>query len=165
MQNIDLQKVKQKLKFIQMTNKSRSTEDEIVHAAYTVFLFYGYHGTTLQQIASKANVNKSAIHYYYRSKEKLYKIVVGLMTDLILSTTFNYSSDRERLTEATWFLYTELYNNRILFEQTIKELYPKDWERKAKDLNTWLEFSNTPLSQNLRSSDWKLLSQHHDNKK
>jgi len=148
-----------------MTNKSRSTEDEIVQAAYTVFLLYGYHGTTLQQIASKASVNKSAIHYYYRSKDKLYKIVVRLMTDIILSTTFNFSSDRERLTEATWFLYTELYNNRDLFEQTIMELYPDDWERKAKDLNTWLEFSNTPLSQNLRSSDWKLLNQHHDNKK
>jgi AcrR family transcriptional regulator len=148
-----------------MTNKTRSTEDEIVQAAYTVFLLYGNHATTLQQIDSKANVNKSAIHYYYRSKEKLYKIVVRLVTDLLLSTTFNYSSDRERLTEATWFLYTELYNNRDLFEQTIKELYPGDWERKAKDLNTWLEFSNTPLSQNLRSSDWKLLNQHHDNKK
>lgn len=148
-----------------MTNKTRSTEDEIAQAAYSVFLLYGYHGTTLQQIASKASVNKSAIHYYYRSKDKLYKIVVRLMTDIILSTTFNYSSDRERLTEATWFLYTELYNNRDLFEQTIKELYPGDWERKAKDLNTWLEFSNTPLSQNLRSSDWKLLNQHHDNKK
>ena len=148
-----------------MTNKSRSTEDEIAQAAYTVFLLYGYHGTTLQQIASRAGVNKSAIHYYYRSKEKLYKIVVGLMTDLILSTTFDFSSERERLTESTWFLYTELYNNRILFEQTIKELYPGDWERKVKDLNTWLEFSNTPLSHDLRSFEWKLLSQHHDNKK
>lgn len=148
-----------------MTNKTRSTEEEITQAAYSVFLLYGYHGTTLQQIASKASVNKSAIHYYYRSKEKLYKIVVRLMTDLILSTTFYYSSDRERLTEATWFLYTELYNNRILFEQTIKELYPEDWERKAKDLNTWLEFSNTPLSHDLRSFEWKLLSQHHDHKK
>ena len=165
MLNKSLRKVYQNLKFTQMTNKSRSTEDEIVQAAYTVFLLYGYHGTTLQQIASKANVNKSAIHYYYRSKEKLYKIIVRLMTDIILSTTFNFSSDRERLTEATWFLYTELYNNRDLFEQTIMELYPDDWERKAKDLNTWLEFSNTPLSQNLRSSDWKLLNQHHDNKK
>ena len=139
-----------------MTNKSRSTEDEIVHAAYTVFLFYGYHGTTLQQIASKANVNKSAIHYYYRSKEKLYKIVVGLMTDFLLSTTFDFSSERERLTEATWFLYTELYNNRILFEQTIMKLYPDNWRQKAKDLNIWLEFSNMPLSYALRGSDWKI---------
>ena len=148
-----------------MTNKTRSTEDEIVLAAYAVFLLYGYHGTTLQQIAVKAGVNKSAIHYYYRSKEKLYKIVVGLMADLILSTTFNFSSDRARLTEATWFLYTELYNNRDLFEQTIMELYPEDWERKAKDLNTWLEFSNMPLSSAFRSSDLKLVSQYHDNKK
>ena len=148
-----------------MANKSRSTEDEIAQAAYTVFLLYGYHGTTLQQIASRAGVNKSAIHYYYRSKEKLYKIVVGLMTDLILSTTINFSSDRERLTEATWFLYTELYNNRILFEQTIMELYPDDWERRAKDLNTWLEFSNMPLPNAFRSSEMKLVSQYHDNKK
>ena len=126
-----------------MTNKSRSTEDEIVQAAYAVFLLYGYHGTTLQQIADKAGVNKSAIHYYYRSKEKLYKIVVGLMTDFILSTTFDFSSERERLTEATWFLYTELYNNRDLFEHTIKELHPDNWESKLKDLNNWLSFSNS----------------------
>jgi hypothetical protein len=78
------------------------------------------------------------------------------MTDLILSTTFDSYSERERLTEATWFLYTELYNNRILFEQTIKELYPEDWERKAKDLNTWLGFSNMPLSNAFRNSDWKI---------
>jgi hypothetical protein len=65
---------------------------------------------------------------------------------LILSTTFDFSSERERVTEATWFLYTELYNNRILFEQTIMELYPDDWRQKAKDLNTWLEFSNMSLS-------------------
>jgi len=147
-----------------MTNKSRSTEDEIVQAAYAVFLLYGYHGTTLQQIAGKAGVNKSAIHYYYRSKEKLYKIVVGLMTDLILSTTFDFSSERERLT-ATWFVYTELYNNRSLFEQTIMELYPDDWRQKAKDLNTWLEFSNMPYSHAFRSSDLKLVCQYHDNKK
>lgn len=119
-----------KSKSKQISNPGLNTEDKILQAAYTVFLLYGYHGTILQQIASKANVNKSAIHYYYRSKEKLYKIVVRLMTDLILSTTFNYSSDRERLKEATWFLYTELYNNRILFEYTIKELYPDDWQNK-----------------------------------
>jgi AcrR family transcriptional regulator len=45
-----------------MTNKTRNTEDEIVQAAYTFFLLYGYHGTTLQQIAGKAGVNKSTIH-------------------------------------------------------------------------------------------------------
>jgi AcrR family transcriptional regulator len=136
-----------------MTRVRLSADIRIFDAAYDVFMLYGYHGTTLQQIALKAGVNKSAIHYYYRSKEKLYKNVVRLMTDLLLSKTVNFSSDPERLAKATWFLYTELYNNRILFEQTIMELYPEDWESRAKDLNTWLEFSNIPLSNALRSSD------------
>jgi AcrR family transcriptional regulator len=117
-----------------------SADVRIFDAAYAVFMLYGYHGTTLQQIASKAGVNKSAIHYYYRSKEKLYKMVVKIMTDLLLSTTVNYSPDQERLAKVTWFLYTELYNNRILFEQTIMDLYPDDWESKLKDLTIWLEF-------------------------
>lgn len=117
-----------------------SADVRIFDAAYAVFMLYGYHGTTLQQIASKAGVNKSAIHYYYRSKEKLYKMVVKIMTDLLLSTTVNYSPDQERLAKVTWFLYTELYNNRILFEQTIIDLYPDDWESKLKDLTIWLEF-------------------------
>jgi hypothetical protein len=67
-------------------------------------------------------------------------MVVKIMTDLLLSTTVNYSPDQERLAKVTWFLYTELYNNRILFEQTIMDLYPDDWESKLKDLTIWLEF-------------------------
>jgi len=129
-----------------MTKERLSADVRIFDAAYGIFMLYGYHGTTLQQIASEAGVNKSAIHYYYRSKEKLYKNVVRLMTDLLLSTTVNFSSDQERLAKATWFLYTELYNNRILFEQTIMELYPEDWESKLKDLTIWLEFSKNSYS-------------------
>lgn len=133
-----------------MTRVRLSADIRIFDAAYGVFMLFGYHGTTLQQIALKAGVNKSAIHYYYRSKEKLYKNVIRIMTDLLLSTTVNFSSDRERLAEATWFLYTELYNNRILFEQTIMELYPDDYECKLKDLTIWLEFPKNSFSYTYR---------------
>lgn len=87
------------------------------------------------------------------------------MTELILSTTFNFSSDRERIAEATWFLYTELYNNQILFELTLKELYSEDWERKEKELNIWLVSSKIPISDALQSSDGNLLNQYYDHKK
>jgi len=156
MQNKSLRKVYQNLKFTQMTNNSRSTEDEIVQAACTVFLLYGYHGTTLQQIASKANVNKSAIHYYYRSKEKLYKMIVKLIVDLVLIAELDFYKNSDTVENPTWFLFTELYNNRDLFEQTFMELYPDNWKQKAKDLNIWLEFSNMPLSYTLRGSDWTI---------
>jgi hypothetical protein len=73
-------------------------------------------------------------------------MVVKLKIDLTLPTTFNISSDREILVEETWFLYTERYNNQILFEYTIKELHPDDWQNKIKDLAIWLQVCNSPLS-------------------
>ncbi|MBN1462903.1 MAG: TetR/AcrR family transcriptional regulator [Paludibacteraceae bacterium] len=58
---------------ITISDKLLTTENKIIHAAKSVFLFYGYHGATLQQVADLAGVHKSAIHYYFRSKERLYE--------------------------------------------------------------------------------------------
>lgn len=59
-----------------MANTELNTEAKILEAANSIFLQFGYHGTTLQQIATKAGVNKTAIHYYFRSKENIYSIVL-----------------------------------------------------------------------------------------
>ncbi len=121
-----------------MANNGLNTEDKIFNAAYNVFLLFGYHGTTLSQIASRAGVNKAAIHYYFRSKEKLYVIVVKSVLDLILSATFDFYTKQERFEKQTWFLYTELYNNRHSFEHALKEIYPDDWECKMNESGKWL---------------------------
>ncbi len=129
-----------------MKKNEISTEDKIIHAAYSIFLVFGYYGTKLPQIASKAGVNKSAIHYYFRSKDKLYAKVVKLVIDIILTTKLASYMPQEAMGNPVWFLFTELYNNPSIFEQTIKELYPDDWESKLTDVNNWLEFSNVPLT-------------------
>lgn len=59
-----------------MANNELNTEDKILQAANSIFLLFGYHGTTIRQIATKEDVNKAAIHYYFRSKKKLYLKVV-----------------------------------------------------------------------------------------
>ena len=55
-----------------MTAKSISTEENIRNVAREVFMRNGYSGTTMQQIADEAGINKSLLHYYFRSKEKLF---------------------------------------------------------------------------------------------
>lgn len=55
-----------------MENNS-NTEDHILEVARGVFMQNGYDGTTMQMIADEARINKSLLHYYYRSKEKLFK--------------------------------------------------------------------------------------------
>ena len=53
-----------------------STEQRIFDAAREVFVQKGMDGAKMQEIADRAGINKALLHYYYRSKEKLYEMVV-----------------------------------------------------------------------------------------
>ncbi|HBH82388.1 MAG: hypothetical protein A2X05_10580 [Bacteroidetes bacterium GWE2_41_25] len=128
-----------------MTNNEMSTEDKILLAAHNIFLLFGYHGTTIQKIATQAGVKKSSVHYYYRSKERLYAEVVKIVLAQILNPEVKNSSDPEGYEKTKWFLKTELYNNINLFERTLKELYPDDRDEKLKGLMKWLELFQTGI--------------------
>jgi len=51
------------------------TEAKIIQAATEVFLEKGKDGARMQEIAGRANINKALLHYYFRSKDKLYEKV------------------------------------------------------------------------------------------
>ena len=55
--------------------EKQKTEDKIMHAAKDIFLRKGKSGARMQEIADKAGINKSLLHYYYRSKDKLFGAV------------------------------------------------------------------------------------------
>ncbi len=50
----------------------KNTEEEILQAARRVFIRRGYDGARMQEIANEAGYNKSMLHYYYRSKDRLF---------------------------------------------------------------------------------------------
>ena len=51
------------------------TEQRILDSARKLFILKGYHGTTTEDIIKEANVNKAAVHYYFRSKDKLFELI------------------------------------------------------------------------------------------
>ncbi|MBP6335325.1 MAG: TetR/AcrR family transcriptional regulator [Bacteroidia bacterium] len=53
----------------------RSTELKIKDAARKIFLEKGLAGARMQDIADEACLNKALLHYYYRSKEKLFQTI------------------------------------------------------------------------------------------
>ena len=63
-------------KFRQM-DKSKDTELRILNAATQVFLEKGYSNTNMSLIAEEAHINRSALYYYYRTKDKIFGAVVG----------------------------------------------------------------------------------------
>ncbi|MFL5762546.1 MAG: TetR/AcrR family transcriptional regulator [Bacteroidia bacterium] len=57
-----------------------STEEKIMEAAKVVFMNYGLYGARMQDIADKAGINKALLHYYFRSKERLFdKVFEGAL--------------------------------------------------------------------------------------
>jgi TetR/AcrR family transcriptional regulator len=53
-----------------MTEKQ--TEQKILDAAREIFMRKGMHGAKMQEIADEAGINKALLHYYFRSKDKLF---------------------------------------------------------------------------------------------
>jgi AcrR family transcriptional regulator len=52
-----------------------STEQKILDAAKQVFMENGLDGARMQDIADKAGINKALLHYYFRSKDKLFDMI------------------------------------------------------------------------------------------
>ncbi len=56
-----------------MTEEKQNTEKMILEAAKEVFVEYGFDGASMQKIADRAGINKALLHYYFRSKDKLFE--------------------------------------------------------------------------------------------
>lgn len=52
-----------------------TTEEKILEAAREVFMNKGFAAARMQEIADRAEINKGLLHYYYRSKNKLFRAV------------------------------------------------------------------------------------------
>ena len=72
-----------------------SAEEKIKEAARRVFMKKGYAATRTRDIAEEAGLNLALLNYYFRSKEKLFGIVIeermkqffGVITPLMFDTT------------------------------------------------------------------------------
>lgn len=58
-----------------MESKKDSTEDKILEAAKSVFVNKGLEGARMQEIADEAGINKALLHYYFRTKERLFEAI------------------------------------------------------------------------------------------
>ncbi|ADN02888.1 TetR/AcrR family transcriptional regulator [Spirochaeta thermophila] len=65
-----------------------STEERIRKAAFEVFSEKGKAGTTIKEIARRAGVNKALVHYYFRTKDRLYETIAEEMARLALRLVF-----------------------------------------------------------------------------
>ncbi len=87
-----------------MNNKSNivDTEKKILEAAEIIFQKKGYDGARMQEIADNANINKGLLHYYFKTKDRLFEAIfkkafnqiIGSMSEILTSENpFSYKVD------------------------------------------------------------------------
>lgn len=65
------------------TNKPKDTEALILHAAEREFMSKGFAGARTTAIAEAAGVTHAMLHYYFRTKEKLFDRIVSEKIDVL----------------------------------------------------------------------------------
>lgn len=80
---------------IKSETDDRTTEDRILDAAMQEFMHKGYAGARTTAIAEAAGVTHAMLHYYFRTKDKLFdKIIeskIGTLRDIMLASLGNPS--------------------------------------------------------------------------
>jgi AcrR family transcriptional regulator len=106
-----------------------NTEEKILEAAKEIFVNEGSAGARMQEIADKAGINKSLLHYYFRSKEKLFEKVFSITFSKLITKILNiFESDEDFFVKLEKFIenYLDiLFKNRFIPMFIISELNKK----------------------------------------
>lgn len=86
----------------------KETMTRILHAAERVFADYGYVGASIGRIAAEADLPKSNIVYYYKTKEKLYRTVVENIFNVWRDAADTLSPDRDPETALAEYIDAKL---------------------------------------------------------
>ena len=84
----------------------------ILDAALEVFSAYGYRGSTVDQIAAKANMSKPNLLYYFRRKEDIYIALLERTLAGWLEPLKRLKSDGEPLAEIAAYIREKLKMSR-----------------------------------------------------
>jgi AcrR family transcriptional regulator len=70
------------------TDDRQTTEKAILDAAETLFMERGFATTSTTDIAKRAGCNQALIHYYYRTKDKLFEAIFRRKAPVFLAAFF-----------------------------------------------------------------------------
>ena len=97
-----------------MSTAGNNVEQDIVNAAQDIFVEKGYDGATMREIAARAGINISMLHYYFRSKDNLFDIVFNRVFQRLYGRIFEVMASSEDL-------FTKLQTIVDLYLQTVSE--------------------------------------------
>ena len=112
------------------------TKQKILRAATEIFLKKGHDGARMQEIADNAGINKALLHYYFRSKQKLFRTVFKIELQSMLASIFGLISPSDNFEE---FLekFISGYLENISSRKNIMRFILWEIDKSPKEVASW----------------------------
>ena len=151
-----------------MSEEITDTAAKILKAAEEEFMEKGYGNAKMMSIAARAGVSHSMLHYYYRSKEKMFRMIFDEKAQLIVSilegisgkglgfkeiitqfvkNQFNLMMENDRF---VWFMIDEIIHNEENVTKVIDIVKPK--------LGEYLRWFNEELDKEIKAGNIKKIA-------
>lgn len=125
--------------------KRRLNETRILAAAEQVFAERGYSAASTASIAAVAGLPKANLHYYFRTKQALYRRVIENVIAQWMETSDQIRLDAEPKAALSAYIAGKIDYSRLhphaskVFASEILHGAPTIAERLSGDLKTWLD--------------------------
>ncbi len=121
-------------------------ESKIIEAAKGLFMEKGYVDTSMSDIAARMGINRPVLHYYFRTKDRLFQAIFGMIIQEIVPIfqdiiTARDISITERITNVVDAYYEVFRKNPLLPLFVVREI-DRDVDHIINAIN------NSPMSQN-----------------
>lgn len=134
----------------------QQNEQKIIAAAEIEFAKHGFKGTTVDSIAQRAQLPKSNIHYYFKSKRGLYAEIISSIIDLWDDALNELHADmdpaqalKNYIANKMKFSYAYPYSSRIFAKEILSgapllteffgDGYQQWFESKTAVFDAWAE--------------------------
>lgn len=113
--------------------QDKNTEEKILEAARNVFVRKGLEGARMQEIADEAGINKALLHYYFRSKQKLFEAIFKrILSDIFSSISRVFGG--EYSVEDSIRRFTRTYIDAVIRNPYIPEFILHELNKNSNDV-------------------------------
>lgn len=99
------------------SSNDNDKKGKILKASAEEFIEFGFYGARMQRIANRAKVNKAMLHYYFSSKENIYREVLKTVFNILIEKLNSIKlegikeSNPEEKMEQIIDAYAEIFKN------------------------------------------------------
>jgi AcrR family transcriptional regulator len=125
----------------------------IVNAATIYFSKYGFHKTTMDEIAKHLHKAKGVLYYYFKSKEELFNEVLKQELDKVKTELKRIvDSDKDSLVVTKEFMLTrlKLLNSSAIYHETLKADFFEEYHFVKNVRDNFTDFERSQITQILQ---------------